>query len=196
MIVRSIKTVAFILIHLLPTMAAATTARADLIRDTAESFCKAFVSGASPTETLDKYFTVNPSITEHGPHWAAERLPFLGRTFRGRRRQISDTDHRSSKNSLTCDDYYDLLTSTLSFHPTEKTLPPRDQFMVDVDAESPSGHKGVVTVKLQAEFKSVKTGRGWNETFIYVLSDFDEGGRIGSQELWADPLSAWVAVGA
>ncbi len=59
-----------------------------------------------------------------------------------------------------------------------------------VDAE-----KGTVTVKLQAKFASVKTGTEWEEHFIYVLSEFNDEGKIGSQELWADPLSAWVAVG-
>lgn len=170
------------------------TSRTDLIRSTAESFCKAFVSGASPTQTLDDYFTSNPSITEHGPLWASERLPFLARTFLGRRQQQSGGG-TTACSGLTCDDYYDLLTSTLSFHPTEKTLPPSDQFVVDAEAKSANGNKGKVTVKLQAEFKSIKTGKGWKEEFVYVLSDFDEEGKIGSQELWADPLSAWVAVG-
>ena len=179
--------------RVLTTMTAATS-RADLLRSTAESFCKAFVSGASPTEMLDIYFTSNPSITEHGPLWAAERLPFLGKTFWGRRQQNSLSSPAPSSGS-TCDDYYDLLTSTLSFHPTEKTLPSSDQFVVDAEVRSASGKKGAVTVKLQAEFRSIKTGKGWTEEFVYVLSDFDDEGKIGCQELWADPLSAWVAVG-
>ena len=179
--------------HATATMATSTS-RTDLIRNTAESFCKAFVSGASPTQTLNEYFTSDPSITEHGPLWASERLPFLAKTFRGRRQQ--DSNHGlTTSNGLTCDDYYDLLTSTLSFHPNEETVPPIDSFVVDADAKSPNGNKGTVTIKLQAEFKSIKTGRGWKEEFVYVLSDFDEEGRIGTQELWADPLSAWMAVG-
>ena len=52
-----------------------------------------------------------------------------------------------------------------------------------------------VTVKLHAKFASVRTGKSWEEDFIYVLSEFDEDYKIGKQELWADPLSAWVAVG-
>ena len=48
---------------------------------------------------------------------------------------------------------------------------------------------------MRAGFKSIKTGEGWEEEFVYVLSGFDDEGRIGRQELWADPLSAWVAVG-
>ena len=60
---------------------------------------------------------------------------------------------------------------------------------------SAKGIKGMVTVKLQADFKSIKTGKQWHEDFVYILSDFDDEGKIGSQELWADPLSAWVAVG-
>ena len=109
------------------------------------------------------------------------------------RRQLESNKGRSD----TCDGYYDLLTSTLSFHPTDKTIPSSDQFVIDAEAVGPDGgRKGVVTVKLRAEFRSVKTGKGWDEEFVYVLSEFDHEGRIGRQELWADALSAWVAVGA
>lgn len=59
--------------------------KADRMRVTAEAFCKAFVSGAAPSETLNNYFTSNPKILEHGPAWATERLPFLGVLFQGRR---------------------------------------------------------------------------------------------------------------
>lgn len=173
-----------------------SASHADRLRSTAESFCKAFVSGTAPTEILDKYFTSNAKIHEHGPSWAAERVPCIGKTFQGRRQLESNKDQSSSVGS-TCDDYYDLLTSTLSFHPTDKTVPSSDQFVIDAEAVGPDGgKKGVVTVKLQAEFKSVKTGKGWEEEFVYVLSDFDDEGKFGRQELWADALSAWVAVGA
>lgn len=154
------------------------------LRSTAEGFCKAFVAGAPPSETLDKYFTAKPRILEHGPAWAREGLPFLGITFEGRRRR----GKTYTVMSKTCDDYYDRLTSVLSFHPLEDTLPPKEQFMVDCE-------KKTVTIKLHAKFASVKTGKSWEEDFIYVLSEFDEDYRIGSQELWADPLSAWFAVG-
>ena len=158
--------------------------QAELMRSTAYSFCKAFATGSPPSETLDKYFTSNPKILEHGPKWANLRLPFLGIKFHGRRSQSSST----ATSRRTCDDYYDRLTATLSFHPHEKTVPPIEEFMVDAE-------RGTVTVKLHATFASVKTGKDWEEDFIYVLSDFNEEGRIGSQELWADPLSAWIAVG-
>ena len=169
--------------------------RVNIMRSTAESFCNAFVSGSAPTHMLDKYFTSNPTIHEHGPSWAIKRLPFLGKTFQGRR-QSETRSGSSSTTGTTCDDYYDLLTATLSFHPTEQTLPSSEHFIVDADASSPDGgSKGAVTIKLQAEFKSIKTGKGWEEEFVYILSDFDEDGKIGRQELWADPLSAWVACG-
>lgn len=154
------------------------------LRTTAEDFCKAFIAKAPPSDTLDKYFSANPKILEHGPQWANERLPFLGVTFEGRR--PNGKVHEAS--SRTCDDYYDLLTSILSFHPAEDTLPPKEQFMVDPERKA-------VTIKLHANFTSVKTGKSWEEEFVYVLSEFDENFKIGSQELWADLLSAWVAVG-
>lgn len=68
--------------------------------------------------------------------------------------------------------------------------------MVDVDAEVEGEQgKGVVTVVGKGAFKSLKAGEGWSESFIYRLSGFDDEGRIGHWEVWADPLSAWVAVG-
>lgn len=161
-----------------------STTTAERLRSTAYAFCEAFVSGSSPTDTLDRYFTPNPQILEHGPTWATERLPFLATTFQGRRAKGASSEPKSK----TCDDYYDLLTSTLSFHPCDDTLPSRQDFMVDPK-------KQTVTVKLHATFKSVKTGKSWHEDFVYVLSQFDEDFKIGRQELWADPLSAWVAVG-
>lgn len=36
-------------------------------------------------------------------------------------------------------------------------------------------------------------GFAWDEEFVYVLSYFDEQGRIGRWEIWADPLNAWLA---
>lgn len=157
---------------------------AEHLRTTTDAFCKAFIAGASPTETLDKFFTSNARITEHGPAWATERLPFLGITFGGRRPKGKSYE----PSSRTCDDYYDLLTSTLSFHPSDNTVPSKEQFMIDPE-------KRTVTIKLHATFASIKTGKSWEEDFIYVLSEFDDEYKIGCQELWADPLSAWAAVG-
>ena len=88
----------------------------------------------------------------------------------------------------TCDKYFELLGKTLSFHPDENTFPPADEFIVDATV-------GAVSVVAKAKFGSVKTGKSWNETFIYRLSSFDKEGRIGYWEIWADPLSAWEAVG-
>jgi len=55
--------------------------------------------------------------------------------------------------------------------------------------------EGVVTVVGTGTFASIKTGKEWSEKFIYRFSGFDREGRIGHWEIWADPLSAWVAVG-
>jgi len=51
-----------------------------------------------------------------------------------------------------------------------------------------------VSVVGKGRFESVKTGKAWDEQFIYRLSDFDVNGMIGHWEIWADPLSAWNAV--
>jgi len=52
-----------------------------------------------------------------------------------------------------------------------------------------------VTVVGKGKFESIETGRSWEEKFIYRFSGFDERGSIGHWEIWADPLSAWVAAG-
>ena len=101
----------------------------------------------------------------------------------------------------------------LKFVPSADTFPPADEFIVDattsasasaldLDSDSVSSAKkgegaggGSVSVKAHAKFESVETGQNWEEEFIYRLSGFDEEGRIGHWEIWADPLSAWVAIG-
>ncbi|KAI9698228.1 MAG: hypothetical protein M1836_004230 [Candelina mexicana] len=166
-----------------------TITRSHLVRSKAQSFCSAFLKGTSPTETLDTFFTSSPKITEHGPSWATSRLPFLGKTFQGRRQ------HSSSTGGSTCDDYFDLLATTLSFHPNQDTFPPAEGFIVDAGTGvADSGGLGAVSVVAHAKFASVATGKAWEEDFIYRLSEFDEHGKIGHWEIWADPLSAWTAV--
>ena len=152
----------------------------EAMRSTTYEFCKSFAAGMPGPDCLNKYFSSQPKITEHGPSWAIERLPFLSTTFEGR------SGHSPSKGK-TCDEYYDLLTATLSFEPASVIVPSKEEIAVDAKA-------GIVTVKLHARFTSVKTGRSWEEDFVYVLSEFDANGKIGRQELWADPLSAWIAV--
>ena len=58
-----------------------------------------------------------------------------------------------------------------------------------------------MSVVLEGGFESVRTGRGWVERFVYLClfegeGEGNNGGRrIRKLDLWADPLSAWVAVG-
>lgn len=174
--------------------------RANTIRNTAEGFCKAFAAGEPPHATLDKFFTPNPTILEHGPK--TDTLPFLGTTFTGRRSNPpppspsplpSPSTHHHHHQQPTCDDYYSLLTSILSFDPNANTVPPKAHFLVDPTYQGGGG--GAVTIKLHATFASIKTGKSWEEDFVYILSEFDdEGTKIGRQEIWADPLSAFMAV--
>lgn len=98
------------------------------------------------------------------------------------------------------DDYYALLSSILKFKPTNETLPPFEAFNVDEE-------KGVVSVCLEGGFESLVTGGAWVERFVYLVGfegvgEGEGGQREGKAErkiqrldLWADPLSAWVAVG-
>ncbi|KAL8755176.1 MAG: hypothetical protein Q9184_004870, partial [Pyrenodesmia sp. 2 TL-2023] len=192
---------------------------------TTHAFLSAFAAGAPPSETLEKYFAPAASIHEHGPEWARQRLPFLARTFSGRSPAASspsaNTKHSSSspnvaapneegstEEALTMDTYYDLLSSTLRYHPRDdgSSVPPLSEFSVDEG-------KGVVTVVFRAGFESVATGKGWLEEVVYVVGFEGEGKgegpgedgrgehgkgrerRIQKLDLWADVLSAWVAVG-
>ncbi|KAI4163803.1 MAG: hypothetical protein LQ342_002576 [Letrouitia transgressa] len=169
------------------------TRRTVLLRQTAQSFCAAFIRGDSPRELLDTYFTARPAIHEHGPSWARERLPFLAYRFEGRGSSSRGDDDRGGNRPLTCDDYYALLGQTLAFHPAEDMLPGDDGFAVDAGVAG-----GVVSVRMKARFSSVRTGKGWEEEFVYVMGGWEiegEKARIGTLDLWADPLSAWVAVG-
>jgi hypothetical protein len=156
--------------------------RSNLLRSITVSFCSAFLSSTSPKIILDTYFTSSPRITEYGPSWASSRLPFLG-TFIGRPSTMTRTT-----TSKPCDDYFAILSETLTYQPGEMKFPSPEEFIVDAAANA-------VSVKAHARFSSVKTGEGWEEKFVYKLSEFDEKGRIGHWEIWADPLSAWEAVG-
>jgi hypothetical protein len=162
--------------------------RKDLLRSSASSFCQALLEPPPPAELIRKYFTpANPCITEHGPEWARSRLPFLSRTFSGLE---------------GCKEYFLVLSQTLTMHIGADTFPGLDGYIVDVEAtgepHSSGGGKqpeGAVSVVGKATFTSIKTGKQWHEQFIYRFSGFDDAGRIGHWEIWADPLSAWVAVG-
>ncbi|KAF7902903.1 hypothetical protein EAF00_002805 [Botryotinia globosa] len=153
------------------------------LRREAVAFCQAFVDGISPDVILSLHFSSSPRITEHGPE--NSELPFLGKTFLGRKCDSSDNQ--------TCDDYFNILSRTLEFQPSPSTFPSSKSFIVDETCEL-QGKKGVVSVVGSATFKSLKTGKSWDEQFIYRLSEFDEEGKIGHWEIWADTLSAWNAV--
>ncbi|KAA8574779.1 hypothetical protein MFRU_002g05170 [Monilinia fructicola] len=153
------------------------------MRTTAVAFCQAFVDGLSPDAILSSHFTSEPKITEHGP--TNPELPFLGKAFQGRKLNSSDNQ--------TCDDYFAILSKSLKFEPSPTTFPSPKSFLVDETCEI-NGKRGVVSVVGSATFRSIKTGKDWDEQFIYRLSEFDGAGKIGHWEIWADTLSAWNAV--
>lgn len=163
--------------------------RSSQLRQRASAFCSAFLDLPSnpPPKLLSEHFTSSsPRITEHGPSWASSKLPFLGRTFTGKDE---------------CLEYFSLLSKVLAFEPSKDTFPGPKGIVVDADAVGPEDKvdhwgcgKGVVSVVGKATFRSIGTGKSWDEQFIYRLSGFDEEGRIGHWEIWADPLSAYMAV--
>ncbi|KAI9741413.1 MAG: hypothetical protein M1818_004219 [Claussenomyces sp. TS43310] len=146
--------------------------RTILLRNKAHAFCQTLSSPPAPTQLIDKYFTSDPKITEHGPAWANAELPFLGRTFAGKGE---------------CLRYFELLAASLTMHLGPDSFPAPHDFTVDAGA-------GRVSVVGRGRFESVSTGKAWSEQFVYALSDWDDEGRLGHWEIWADPLSAWVAV--
>ncbi|KAI9680010.1 MAG: hypothetical protein M1817_005025 [Caeruleum heppii] len=166
------------------------------------SFLKAFQTIASPSALLNEHFVLpdhtnqTPKITEHGPAWARTRLPFLGRTFRGRK-TMSSEDKDPEMGTTTCDAYFTLLAQTLDFIPNENSFPESQNYVFNPNAvtEVQNGNsRGVMTLVGQGKFRASRTGIEWEERFTYRLSEFDEKGRIGHWEIWADPLSAWMAV--
>jgi hypothetical protein len=122
---------------------------------------------------LSKYFTASPKITEHGPAWSRSRLPFLAKTFSGKD---------------GCEEYFKVMSNILEMALSKDAFPDPEGFIVDAAV-------GMVSVVGKGKFTSKKTGKGWDEQFIYRFSGFDDEGRIGHWEVWADPLSAWEAVG-
>nr|POE49529.1 dsc e3 ubiquitin ligase complex subunit 4 [Quercus suber] len=170
------------------TVANMTTRRTVLLQR-AQHFCAAFLDLANnpPPQLLDEHFSTScpPQITEHGPTGAATRLPFLGRPFTGRDQ---------------CLEYFTLLSQSLEFSPSKDTFPTtKTGFVVDESArdtgDEANGRCGVVSVVGKAVFRAVRTGKEWEESFVWRLSGFDQEGRFARWEIWADPLSAWMAVG-
>ena len=150
-----------------------SSSRGNTLRSTTYAFCHALVSPPIASDLLRDYFSDSPKITEHGPEWSQSRLPFLGQTFRGKQ---------------GCEDYFKRLGEILEMDLAKDAFPEPKGFIVD-------GESGMVSVVGKGRFTSRKTGKGWDEQFIYRFSEFDEHGKIGHWEIWADPLSAWDAVG-
>lgn len=147
---------------------------AETLRKNTHKFCNALLNPPPPSELIKKYFrSLNLSITEHGPEWSRSRLPFLAKTFVGQE---------------ACEEYFSIMTNILEMNLPADAFPGDNGFIVDAQA-------GMVSVVGKGKFKSKKTGKGWDEQFIYRFSNFDKQGKIGHWEIWADPLSVWDAVG-
>ncbi|KAG9188610.1 hypothetical protein G6011_07315 [Alternaria panax] len=150
-----------------------SSTRNNTLRESTHSFGRALISPCPPSDLLSQYFSNAPKITEHGPEWSRSRLPFLAKTFSGKD---------------GCEEYFKVMTNILEMSLPNDAFPGREGFIVDAEA-------GMVSVVGNGRFTSKKTGKGWDEQFIYRFSEFDEQGKIGHWEVWADPLSAWEAVG-
>jgi hypothetical protein len=144
--------------------------RADNMRQSCFHFCQALLDPSSPSKLIQSFFvTDSPKITEHGPHWCRDRLPFLSKTFKG----WSGDD--------SCESYFKVLSETLKMHMTKDSFPSRPEgFLADAYTRVEGEDSwGAVSVVGKGRFESVKTGKSWDETFIYRFSGFDEQGKIG-----------------
>ncbi|KAL8990363.1 MAG: hypothetical protein Q9177_000973 [Variospora cf. flavescens] len=119
------------------------------------------------------------------------------------------------------DTYYALLSSTLEFKPTPETLPDLDAYAVDEAKGVVSVRlKGGFEAKKKKGRADEEEGgigrkkerRAWTEEWVYLVRFEAQGEGEGEEEeeqgktrkrrrkierldIWADPLSAWVAVG-
>ncbi|KAL9086179.1 MAG: hypothetical protein Q9165_007244 [Trypethelium subeluteriae] len=144
-----------------------STDRITQLRSQTYAFSRAFTSNLTPSEILDRFF-------------------------------VADTSRKTFDGRAACEEYFKLLGEVLEFSPYTDTFPDANGFVVDPDAdpgEGVKGRKGVVHVKAKAQFRAKKTGISWEEEFAYRLSGFDDAGRFEHWEIWADPLSAYNAVG-
>ena len=157
--------------------------RAATMRARAHAFCQALADPPAARELIAEYMVPEPSgrgarptIHEHGPAWARGALPFLGRDFAGAR---------------ACEEYFAALGATLRMElDAAASFPGPEGFAVD------AADGGRVAIAGRGTFASVATGRRWDERFAYILSGWDEAGRrFARWDVWADPLSAWAAVG-
>lgn len=80
------------------------------------------------------------------------------------------------------------MTGALEMSLDQDAFPGKEGFIVDAEV-------AMASVVGKGTFKSKKTGKGWDEQFIYRFSEFDANSKIGHWEIWADPLSAWEAIG-
>ena len=159
--------------------------RAHVIREKSHKFCQALISPPPPEELIATYFIQDkPKIIEYGPAWCRDRLPFLHTTFEG------------VSGEKSCQTYFELLSQCLKMHLPKDAFPGPGAFIVDPLAvvRHVQG-AGAVCVTGKGTFEGVKTGKQYDETFMYRLSGFDKEGRIGCWEIWSDSLSAWDAVG-
>lgn len=152
-------------------------------------FCKSFIDGAPAKEILERHFTSTqtPVIDEHcslpqssSPIYDkySSRLPFLTKSpFRG---------HEA------CREYFDLLSSTLKVdfpapitsggeageHAGKfaggRTFRGSGEPVEPFTVESVDPVKFAVTVRGKGRFSDVKTGKGWDEEFVYLLSMVEE----------------------
>jgi hypothetical protein len=141
--------------------------RRKLILAKAQSLATAIASKADPATIMSHFPESSKAFAhEYGPSPVTSSIPFLGKTFEGYQ---------------GIEKYMSLLGELLEYENME--------FFDYTVAEE----EEVVTVKGRANWTYVKTAKKWDETFIWRLSRFDEEGKIGGYEVWADPLSLWWA---
>lgn len=139
------------------------------MRDTIESFTKAFAS-RSDIDTLMSHFSTTHAISAY-EHGLALLAPFLGKEFKGRHGEESVPE------------YFGIVAKYLAYENMSF-----GEWVVDTEA-----HK--ICVKGRAKFTWIEgdvKGQSWEEEFM-SLFDFDQDGKITDYQIWADTGAAYLA---
>ncbi|GAA6055705.1 hypothetical protein JCM3770_001030 [Rhodotorula araucariae] len=132
------------------------------------------LNASAPPATFRSHFTSSrpPVCIEHGPAGHPE-LPFLGEPFEGGDRILH---------------YYDLIGRVLKGKGSQFTE-------ADLLIKERGNGRARVVWTGEAVWSVAATGKEWQEAVVWLFEMEREGGkwRIATWEVWADPLSAYLA---
>ena len=185
----------------------------ELLRKKIYEFSDVLDRGGPPEELVTSFFHPHavPSVHEYGPQWAYEVLKYLGEwkgypSESARRRAALDAEDEDPDDSFGFDkgprnetprgDVLDYMKALGSLLTPMKIVPNEDTFQYDLRTLS-------VSCTGEGTFRANNTGQTWKETWCWLLVFEQLRPELGirgnplkilSWEIFADPLSAWLAV--